>query len=191
MNQIKIIQADITTAKVDAIVNAANEMLQGGGGVDGAIHRKAGRTLLDECEKLPLKNGMRCPFGEARITGAGNLDAKYVIHAVGPIYEDMKENADELLANAYKNALNLARENNCKSIAIPAISCGIFGFPVKRAAKIAIEICKLYEDLQITFYLRGNETFMAWKDAMNSKIVLENKAKFRLKKFFKNIFKKD
>ncbi len=183
MKHIKIIQADITTAKVDAIINAANEMLQGGGGVDGAIHRKAGYELLRECEKLPLKNGMRCPFGEARITGAGNLDAKYVIHAVGPIYDEMRENADELLANAYKNAFDLARENDCKSVAVPAISCGIFGFPIRRAAKIAIDTCKLYEDLQITFYLRGDKIFKAWQDAMDGKIELEDKNNFSLKKF--------
>ncbi len=185
MKHIKIIQADITTAKADAIINAANEMLQGGGGVDGAIHRKAGRTLLDECEKLLLKNGMRCPFGEARITGAGNLDAKYVIHAVGSIYDDMKNNADELLTNAYKNAFDLARKNNCKSLAVPAISCGIFGFPVKRAAKIAIDTCKIYEDLQITFYLRGDETFQAWQDALDGKDILEEKISFKEK--FKNL----
>ncbi len=187
MKHIQIIQADITSSKVDAIVNAANETLLGGGGVDGAIHRKAGYELLRECEKLPSKNGVRCPFGEARITGAGNLDAKYVIHTVGPIYEQMKENADELLANAYKNALNLARENNCKSVAIPAISCGIFRFPIQRAATIAIDTCKLYEDLQITFYLRGDEIFKAWQDALEGKIVLEDKVNFmtKLKKFFK------
>ncbi len=187
MKHIKIIQADITTAKADAIINAANETLLGGGGVDGAIHRKAGRTLLDECEKLPLTNGMRCPFGEARITSAGNLDANYVIHAVGPVYEDMKENADELLANAYKNAFDLARENKCKSLAVPALSCGIFGFPIRRAAKIAINTCRLYEDLQITFYLRGDETFKAWQDAMEGKITPEKKEKFSIKRLLKKL----
>ncbi len=199
MENIKIIRGDITTAKVDAIVNAANETLMGGGGVDGAIHSKAGYKLLEECEKIDVINGVRCPFGEARITGAGNLDAKYVIHTVGPIYFEMKEKADELLKNAYKNSLDLAREKECKSIAIPAISCGVYGFPIAKAAKIAVDVCKLYDDLEVIFYLHGERTYNAWQRAINEKTIKNddetNKKNTsigkKIKKFFSNILNKE
>jgi O-acetyl-ADP-ribose deacetylase (regulator of RNase III) len=146
MAEIKVIQGDITTLKVDAIVNAANSSLLGGGGVDGAIHRAAGQDLYNECLKIPPveMNGIkcRCPTGEARITGSGNLLCKKIIHTVGPIYEDGKHGEDKLLAACYKNSLLLANENGIESIAFSNISTGVYGYPKEEAAKIAIEIVR-------------------------------------------------
>ena len=136
---IKIIQGDITTLAVDAIVNAANEMMLGGGGVDGAIHDAAGDELFKACLKVPeVRPGVRCPTGEARITLGFNLPAKFVIHTVGPIYRDGQHGEPEKLAACYRNALALAAENGCKSIAFPCISTGVYGYPKEAAAKIAV-----------------------------------------------------
>lgn len=134
---IKILQGDITKIQVDAIVNAANTSLLGGGGVDGAIHSAGGHEILDECIKIREKQG-GCPVGEAVITKAGNLPAKYVIHTVGPIWKDGNENEDELLFKAYLNSLKLALEYKIKTISFPNISTGIYGFPKERAAQIAL-----------------------------------------------------
>ena len=135
---IKVIQGDITTLAVDAIVNAANERMLGGGGVDGAIHDAAGEELFKACLKVPeVRPGIRCPTGEARITPGFKLPAKYVIHTVGPVYRDGQHGESEKLAACYRNSLALAAENGCKSIAFPCISTGVYGYPIEEAAKIA------------------------------------------------------
>ena len=131
--KLELLQGDLTEVKVDAIVNAANTSLLGGGGVDGAIHRAAGAELLAECRRLG-----GCPTGQARITKGYELAAKYVIHTVGPVYHGKKEDA-ELLAACYENSLALAGEHNLESVAFPAISTGVYGYPLEEATPIALE----------------------------------------------------
>jgi O-acetyl-ADP-ribose deacetylase (regulator of RNase III) len=136
--KIEVWQGDITTLAVDAIVNAANESLLGGGGVDGAIHRAAGPQLLAECAALPeIRPGMRCPTGEVRATAGYNLPAKHVLHTVGPVWQDGLRDEPALLANCYWKSLQLAEKLGLTSIAFPAISCGVFGYPLHQAAHIA------------------------------------------------------
>ena len=133
MNRVSVVNADITTLSVDAIVNAANRSLCGGGGVDGAIHHAAGPELLAECRALG-----GCATGSAKITAGYRLPAKYIIHAVGPVWEGGHKNEDDLLASCYRVSLELARQYSVRSIAFPAISCGAYRFPIDRAVRIAI-----------------------------------------------------
>jgi O-acetyl-ADP-ribose deacetylase len=150
--RIELIQGDITQISVDVIVNAANSSLLGGGGVDGAIHRKGGKQILEECIEIRNKQG-GCKTGEAVITSAGNLPSKFVIHTVGPRWNQFTEKNEDksiLLENCYKNSLKLAIENNLKTIAFPNISTGIYHFPKQLAAQIAIRTIKNF--------LQGNET---------------------------------
>ena len=138
MSVLRAVQADLTTLAVDAIVNAANETLLGGGGVDGAIHRAAGSGLLAECRALPqVRPGVRCPTGEARITAGHRLKAPWVIHTVGPVWHGGGHGEAELLAGCYRNVLALAHEKGLRSLAFPAISCGVYGYPVVEATAIA------------------------------------------------------
>ena len=139
MNRIGIMRGDITALAVDAIVNAADERLLGGGGVDGAIHRAAGPELLEECRRISaVRPGVRCPSGEARITGGHRLPARYVIHTVGPVWHGGSANEETLLADAYRNSLALAAAHGCRTVAFPSISTGAYGFPIDRAARIAL-----------------------------------------------------
>ena len=137
-NRLEVIKGDITKIKVDAIVNAANSSLLGGGGVDGAIHRAGGPAILEECKKIVARQG-GCKTGEAVITTAANLPAKYVIHTVGPVWRGGNNKEREKLAKCYLNSLQLAVENNCKTMAFPNISTGVYHFPKEDAAKISVD----------------------------------------------------
>lgn len=139
--EIKLIKGDITKINTEAIVNAANSSLLGGGGVDGAIHRAGGKQILDECIEIRNQQG-KCRTGEAVVTTGGNLSAKYVIHTVGPVWNGDEEKESKLLANCYHNSLRLAESLNVKTIAFPNISTGIYRFPKELAAKIAIDEVK-------------------------------------------------
>jgi O-acetyl-ADP-ribose deacetylase len=130
---LELVGGDVTTIAVDAIVNAANSGLQGGGGVDGAIHHAGGPTIMEECRRIG-----GCPTGDARATGAGDLPARYVIHAVGPVWRGGGSGEAELLASAHRRSVELADELGCQSVAFPAISTGIYGYPVERAAEVAL-----------------------------------------------------
>jgi O-acetyl-ADP-ribose deacetylase (regulator of RNase III) len=167
MPKITFDKGDITQAKVDAIVNAANQRLLGGGGVDGAIHRAAGRELLEACEAIPeVEPEVRCPTGEARITPGFELPADYVIHTVGPVYHGKAEEAEKL-AQAHRSCLQVAVENGLRSVAFPAISCGVYGYPVEEAARIALSVAKEESwDLdEIRFVLFSDEDYQAYTQA--------------------------
>lgn len=171
---IRVLQADITTLQVDAIVNAANTSLLGGGGVDGAIHRAAGPGLLTECRSLG-----GCPTGEAKITGGYDLPARYVIHTVGPVWHGGGANEEALLAGCYRNSLRLAIENGIRSIAFPSISTGAFRFPVKKASRIAMhEVCSFltgHQDLEVLFACFSKADFEAYSQALaESGAVVDN-----------------
>lgn len=138
-NGISVVCADITGLGVDAVVNAANERMLGGGGVDGAIHRAAGPELLEACRKSPETSpGVRCPTGEARITPGFRLPARFVVHTVGPVWRGGSRGEPGLLASCYRNSLELAHRNGCRSVAFPCISTGVYGYPLEPAARIAV-----------------------------------------------------
>ncbi|MCL1076204.1 O-acetyl-ADP-ribose deacetylase [Shewanella dokdonensis] len=167
MNHIQLVEGDITRAAEDVIVNAANSRLLVGGGVDGAIHRAAGPQLLAECRKIPEIKGERCPVGEARITSAGQLAAHYVVHTVGPIYQSDPTPAAHLAA-AYRSSLQLAMAHGCHSVALPAISCGVYGYPLSAAAGIALQTCNepQFKHLHIVFYLFNHEIAEIWRQTL-------------------------
>ncbi|MCU4165045.1 O-acetyl-ADP-ribose deacetylase [Carboxylicivirga caseinilyticus] len=164
---IRLIQTDITQLKVDAIVNAANSSLLGGGGVDGAIHRAAGPELLKECRNL---NG--CPTGEAKITKGYNLPSRFVIHTVGPVWHGGNDNEDVLLANCYYNSLLLAQKHNLWSIAFPNISTGVYGYPKSLAADIAINTVRHFLESskvpnELIFAVFDLENFRIYEEKLN------------------------
>ena len=168
MQRIQLIKGDITKQQTNAIVNAANSSLLGGGGVDGAIHRAAGSALLDACVAVRNRQG-GCKTGEAVITTGGNLPAKYVIHTVGPVWNGDKAEKEQLLANSYSNCLKLAVENGVESISFPSISTGIYHFPKDKATAIAVTTVKefLAENTtlkQVVFVCFDDENYALYKD---------------------------
>ena len=169
--KLRIIQGDITQQDTEAIVNAANPSLVGGGGVDGAIHRAGGPAILEECRQIVSRQG-RLPTGKAVITGGGNLKARYVIHTVGPIWHGGYKGEPELLASAYQESLKLAAENNIKSVSFPSISTGAYGYPVDKAAKVAIGAVTTFlrrgttSVREVVFVLFDSQTFSAYSLAL-------------------------
>ena len=164
---LQVIQGDITKLEVDAIVNAANSSLLGGGGVDGAIHRAGGPEILEACRAIRARQGS-LPTGQAVATSAGRLPAQYVIHTVGPVYQDGTRGEPELLANAYRNSLKIALENGCRTVAFPNISTGIYGYPKAEAAKIAVGTVREYlsgteDSLGVTFVCFDPENFSLYQ----------------------------
>ena len=169
--KLRMIQGDITRQDTDAIVNAANPSLMGGGGVDGAIHRAGGPAILAECKQIVSKQG-RLPTGKAVITPGGNLKAKYVIHTVGPIWHGGNKGEPELLASAYQESLKLATDNKLSSISFPSISTGVYGYPVNQASKVAIGAVTTFLShtstsiREVVFVLFDSQTFGAYSSAL-------------------------
>ena len=181
---IKVVKGDITTVNVDAIVNAANERMLGGSGVDGAIHRAAGPELLEYCEGIPeIRPGVRCPTGSAMPTIGYNLPAKYIIHTVGPVYESPEVSAP-VLESAYRESLKVASKlkllglgppgRSVASVAFPAISCGVYGYPLDEAARVALRACKKAPRSikEITFVMFDDEAYDAWMAELHKDVKL-------------------
>ncbi|MFP3868139.1 MAG: O-acetyl-ADP-ribose deacetylase [Desulfobacteraceae bacterium] len=169
-SHLELVEGDITKQDTDAIVNAANTSLRGGGGVDGAIHRAGGPKILEECLQIG-----GCPTGEAVLTTGGNLKARYVIHTVGPVYRDGLHREPELLASCYQNSLKLASDKGLKSLAFPSISTGAYGYPVSEAAKVALSTVIAYlkanpEIERVRFVLFGRPTYEAYEQALTTLI---------------------
>jgi len=163
---VELVHGDITLQETDAIVNAANSSLLGGGGVDGAIHRAGGPAILDECKKL-----YGCPTGDAKITTGGNLKARYVIHTVGPVYRNGRSGEPDLLASCYRRSLEIAQKNGLKTIAFPSVSTGVYGYPFAEAAEIALETVKRFLEANSTiqlvrFVLFNEPVYEAFERAM-------------------------
>jgi O-acetyl-ADP-ribose deacetylase (regulator of RNase III) len=171
MPRLEVVRGDITTLDVEAIVNAANERLLGGGGVDGAIHRAAGPELLAACRALPeIRPGVRCPTGDARLTAGFRLRARYIIHTVGPIWRGGQQGEADLLASCYRSSLALASEYAVRSIAFPAISCGIYGYPLEEAAAIAVREIRGFGDTrgvveEVKLVAFGDDVYSAFRVA--------------------------
>ena len=171
---LELTQGDITKIQVDAIVNAANTSLLGGGGVDGAIHRAGGKAILEECQKIRNKQG-GCKVGEAVVTTAGNLPAKYVIHTVGPVWSNGTNNEESLLSQAYTNSLKLAVENQIETIAFPNISTGIYHFPKGKAVRIAIKavtdfLATTNKITKVIFVCYDIENYRIYENLINQKL---------------------
>jgi O-acetyl-ADP-ribose deacetylase len=171
---IEVVQTDITTLALDAIVNAANETLLGGGGVDGAIHRAAGPELLAACQAIPeVSPGVRCPTGQARITPGFRLPARHIIHTVGPVWRGGRSGEPALLASCYRASLSLAAENAVASLAFPAVSCGVYGYPIDQAVAIAVREVRQWLDrgvapAHVVFCCFGADLTAAYRRALGA-----------------------
>ena len=171
--RLDLVQGDITRVAADAIVNAANSGLRGGGGVDGAIHRAGGPSIMEECRRLG-----GCPTGDAKATGAGNLPARYVVHAVGPVWEGGGAGEPELLASAHRRSIEVADGLGCESVAFPAISTGVYGYPIERAARVALPAAVAAAEAaeyvsRVIFVLFSNSDLAAFR-AVASELQLEH-----------------
>jgi O-acetyl-ADP-ribose deacetylase (regulator of RNase III) len=169
-SNLSIIQGDITVQTTDAIVNAANSGLMGGGGVDSAIHRAGGPAILEDCRKIVANQG-RLPTGQAVITTAGNMPSKYVIHTVGPVWHGGTKGEPELLASAYRESLKLAAANNLASVSFPSISTGVYGYPVDKASRVALKavvsfLSETTSIKEVVFVLFDSRTFEAYSDTL-------------------------
>lgn len=167
--KLSLIRGDITLQETEAIVNAANTGLLGGGGVDGAIHRAGGPKILEECKEIRAKQE-GCPTGEAVITTGGNMMTEYVIHTVGPVWSGGDRNENQLLSNAYYNSLNLAKENGIRSISFPSISTGVYRFPIDKAARVALTTVKEFIQesnfVEVRFVLFSERDLTVYKEAL-------------------------
>ncbi|MCC9136168.1 O-acetyl-ADP-ribose deacetylase [Pontibacter silvestris] len=169
--KIELVKGDITKLEVDAVVNAANSSLLGGGGVDGAIHRAGGPEILEECKQIRARQG-GCPTGEAVITTGGRLPARYVVHTVGPVWQGGKNGEPELLANCYRNSLRIASGKQLQHVAFPSISTGVYGYPKDKAAKVAVQTVKKWLQehensiMQILFVCFDEENYHLYKELL-------------------------